>query len=329
MSSEPTGAYGADHDIVDYILGITYEIWEQGGIDLIHQYYSQDCVVWGLDGITHGAAAVVDGTLATLGGFPDRLLIGEDVIWSGDRSSGYYTSHRLLSLATNKGPSNYGPATNRRIRMTNIADCVIEDGVIVREWLVRDNMTLAEQLGADPIAAAEAMAAGRNQEFDDWIRDERSRVQATDLPPFVGPGASPADDPTGFAWRVLASAWRGDQREFDACHAPYSVMHRSPLRQYSGREEIFAYYQQLRHILGDVSFSVDHVASQPFSNNGVDIAIRWTVAGTHKSGMYGVAATDKDLFIMGVTHWHCIDGRIASEATIFDDLALLSQTMVD
>ena len=158
MNNTKTGAYSADDDIVDFILGITFEIWGEGGVELIHQYYAADSIVWGLDGITHGAAEVVDGTRATLQGFPDRLLLAENVVWSGNRADGYYTSHRLLSLATNKGPTIYGPATGIRIRMTNIADCFIKDGMIVKEWLVRDNMTLATQLGAEPLAAARDMA---------------------------------------------------------------------------------------------------------------------------------------------------------------------------
>ena len=165
MHTGRKGAYGADDDIVDFILGITFEIWEEGGVELIHQYYADDCIVYGLDGIVRGAAEMVAGTRATLAGFPDRLLLAENVIWSGDRAQGYYTSHRLLSLATNKGRTIYGPPTGVRIRMTNIADCVVEDGVIVREWLVRDNMTLASQLGAEPVAAARGMAERSTAEF--------------------------------------------------------------------------------------------------------------------------------------------------------------------
>ena len=55
MTEGRTGAYGPDDDIVDFILGITFEIWEERGVELIHQYYAKDCIVWGLDGITHGA----------------------------------------------------------------------------------------------------------------------------------------------------------------------------------------------------------------------------------------------------------------------------------
>lgn len=329
MNATKQGAYGADDDIVDFILGITFEIWEEGGVELIHQYYAADSIIYGLDGITHGAAAVVDGTRATLKGFPDRLLLAENVIWSGNRDDGYYTSHRLLSLATNKGPTIYGPATGVRIRMTNIADCVIEDGVITKEWLVRDNMMLATQLGAEPVAAARDVAERRSDELAEWIDSERVRVGAVQVPESVDKVVTPREDPTAFAWRVLNSCWRGDREVFDTTHAPYSVLHRSPLRHYSGRADVYGYYQNLRRIMGHVRFSVDHVASQPFGHNGVEIAVRWTASGLHEGEVMGVAPSGKPMFILGVTHWRCINDRISAERTVFDDLAVLSQTLVD
>ena len=80
MTAINTGEYGADDDLVDYILGITFEIWEQGNVDLINQYYGPSTVVWALDGITHGATEMIAGTNAMLQAFPDRLLLGDDVI---------------------------------------------------------------------------------------------------------------------------------------------------------------------------------------------------------------------------------------------------------
>jgi len=329
MVDQLTGAYGADDDIVDYILGITFEIWEGGGVDLIHQYYSEDCVIYGLDGITHGAAAVVDGTRATLTGFPNRLLLAEDIIWSGNHKDGHYSSHRLLSVATNTGPTAYGPPTGLRIRMMNIADCVVEEGVITKEWLVRDNMTLATQLGADPIHEARKMAEARSSELIEWIASESQRVSGVEVPESVSVPVSPREDPEAFAWRVLSSCWSGDRELFDTTHAPYTALHRSPLSHYSGRGEVHDYYQNLRRIMGHVHFSVDHVASQPFGENGTDIAVRWTATGFHEGEVLGVKPTGKPMFIMGVTHWRCVNDHIAVEKTIFDDLAVLSQTLVD
>ena len=139
----------------------------------------------------------------------------------------------------------------------------------------------------------------------------------------------PRDDPEGFAWRVIGSCWSGDRETFESTHAPYSVLHRSPFRHYSGRKDVFEYYQHLRDVVGDARFSVDHVASQPFSDNGIDIAVRWSAAGYHQAEVSGVKATGKPMFILGVTHWRCITDHVAIESTIFDDLAVLSQTMVE
>ena len=328
MNSTLKGIYGPDDDLVDYILGITFEIWEQRGVELIHQYYSDDCLVYGLDGITRGAATIVDATWATLEAFPDRNLLAENVIWSGDTCNGY-TSHRLSSRATSKGDTVFGPATGQPIRMTNIADCIVENAVITKEWLVRDNMTLAQQLGADPVEAARGMVERRTPELSAWLAAEGARVQAIEVPDDVNAPVLPRDNPEAFAWKVLSSCWRGDKDVFDTTHAPYSVLHRSPFRHYSGRDAVFEYYQNLRNILGHVHFSVDHIASQPFSDNGVDIAVRWTASGTHDGEVMGVAPTGKPMFILGITHWHCIADHIAIETTIFDDLAVLSQTLVN
>ncbi|MEM9181680.1 MAG: ester cyclase [Pseudomonadota bacterium] len=321
------GAYGADSDIVDYILGITFEIWEERGVELIDQYYAPDCVIYGLDGITRGSETVIHQTWQTLEAFPDRLLLAENVIWSGSRADGYYSSHRLLSRMTNRGPTRYGPATGNPVRMTNIADCVVEEGVITREWLVRDNMTLATQLGAEPMSAARQLAQERSDELSEWLASEADRVRQQ-APRSALPTVAPADDPEGFAWQILKSCWEGDRAGFDACHAPYSVLHRSPFRHFSGRDEVFAYYQSLREALGpDLRYSVDHVAAQPFSSNGIDIAVRWSVAGSHSGTIMEIEPSGHPLFIMGVSHFRCIAGRVAIEMTIFDDLAVLSQAI--
>ncbi len=155
-------AYGADCSVTDYILGITFEIWEEGQVDKILQYYSEDCPVYGLDGITRGAAQMVEQTHATLKAFPDRLLIGDDVIWTGTVSNGF-SSHRVLSPMTNLGDTAFGPATGRSVRVMNMADCEITDGQISREWLVRDNLALVRQLGFDPVEVRARPGGGIRQ----------------------------------------------------------------------------------------------------------------------------------------------------------------------
>lgn len=321
------GAYGADSEIVDFILGITYEIWEERQVELIHRYYAENSVIYGLDGITRGAAAVVSGTRDTQNAFPDRRLMAEDVLWSGDRDSGYYTSHRLMSLMTNEGKTRFGPPTGKRVRTVNIADCVVEDGVIVKEWLLRDNMALVTQLGLDPVTAAGILARTDDPELTAWIESEHERLAALESPAPASSEASPVEDPAAFAWRALAGCWLGDRATFDATHAPYCVLHRSPVLQVSGRDDVYGHYRLLGDALGAARLSVDHVASRAHAQGGIDIAARWSLSATHEGPIQGVAASGKALFILGATHWNCVAGRIARETTVFDELAVLGQAL--
>ncbi len=143
------GTYFGYSDVVSYILGITFEIWEQQQVDTILDYYGKDIEVFSLEGITHGAANMVTGTLATMNAFPDRLLLGDDVIWSGNLERGF-SSHRITSPMTNSGDTIFAPATGKKVRTMNIADCEISSGQITGEWLFRDNLALVTQLGCGP-----------------------------------------------------------------------------------------------------------------------------------------------------------------------------------
>ena len=76
-------------DIVDYILRCTHRIWEEKNVGLCRTHYGEDCVVHTLAGETRGVDQVIANTLATLAEFPDRTLLGEDVIWSEDAPGRY------------------------------------------------------------------------------------------------------------------------------------------------------------------------------------------------------------------------------------------------
>ena len=109
-------------DIADYIIRITDRIWHEQKIDLCLRYYSEDSAIHTLAGDIVGARTVEANTHATLKAFPDRTLDGDNVIWSGDDREGYYSSHLITSRMTNLGPSEFGPATGRRVRIRTRAD---------------------------------------------------------------------------------------------------------------------------------------------------------------------------------------------------------------
>lgn len=68
-------------DIPDFILGITKDIWEDRGIHTLHRYYGPELVVRSPASVIKGNTGIIAATEATLAEFPDRQLLGEDVMW--------------------------------------------------------------------------------------------------------------------------------------------------------------------------------------------------------------------------------------------------------
>ncbi|MEN7341846.1 MAG: nuclear transport factor 2 family protein [Pseudomonadota bacterium] len=312
-----TPQYGPDNDLVDYILGITYEIWEQGQIAFIDRYYSENCLIHALDSTTRGAAAVIEGTRATLQSFSDRLLLAENVVWSGNRAAGFYSSHRLTSPMTNTGDTLFGSATGKVVRIMNIADCVVEDGVITGEWLVRDNLALVQQLGFDPKQAAETLAAAMTPEHAAWLRSEAGAM-LNDAQGLAAADASGGSGSLDFAKSWLETLWTGSATSGLSFYAPYATLYRAPNRYMAGREAILAHYAGWQQRATNARAVVDHVITQPMGHDGTDIAIRWRV-GLER------ADSSRPVFILGVSHLRCASGKITAEWTVFDELAVEAQ----
>jgi len=324
-ATNETGSSNRDHQytgIVDFILGITFEIWEQRQVESIYHYYSNDVEVYSLDGFIRGAEKMVTNTHETLATYPDRLLLGDAVITRGNLQKGF-SSHRITSPMTNTGPSAFGPATKRSVQNMNIADCVINNGQITREWLVRDNLALLKQLGFDPIKAAQRIA----DRFDDtqtlWLQEQYART--LDNQPSV---VTETQDPhSEFVSTVLENCWvTGNSAILEKAYSPYAVLHRAPQQTYSGIEQISAHYANWRNVLPQAGFSVDHICSHSSNDSESLIAIRWSVAGQHSAAFSGCEATGKPIYILGVTHWRVVDNRIVAEWTVFDELAVMAQT---
>ena len=325
-SESPAESYNADSDLVDYILGITFEIWEQGQIEKIHDYYSSNVEVYGLDSMTCSASDMVENTHATLASYPDRLLIADDVITAGTTKKGF-SSHRITGPMTNLGDTAFGPGTGKHIQATNIADCEVNDGLITREWLVRDGLAVIKQLGFDPIDCAKVIAGNFDDRQKAWLSSEFARVSDSKQTRTTSPEET--DEALAFAHEVLTNCWvKGDRKELESVYAPYCLLKRAPFSIYSGRDQVLEHYSNWRDVFPGAKLSVDHVCSQPFDQNKQRIAVRWSVAGFHESEFSGMPASGKPIYILGVTHWQLVDGRISAEWTVFDELAMLAQTQI-
>jgi len=312
-------------DIVDYILRCTHRIWEEKNVGLIDTHYGAACRLHTLAGPVIGVEAVKRNTLATMAAFPDRTLIGEDVIWSEDAPGLFYSSHRIASLMTHLGDdATFGLASGRRALAHTIADCVCVENRIVEEWLVRDNGWLARQLGRDIREIAQRQAAA-DRSADPlqhaWRMGEIERVRSR---PAL---ADRTDRPLA---RTFAQAWGiafdrlliGDAAQM---YAPAADIAWPTGRRAFGPRGFAGLAASLLAALADVAFSVDHLAETALPEGETATAVRWSLAGFHAgAGAWG-APTGRELFILGVSHCRWRNGRILEERTIFDEIAVARQ----
>ena len=316
-------------DFPDYIVRITDRIWHQHQIDKCLDYYTPDCAIHTLAGDIVGAETVVANTRATLESFPDRRLEPDNVIWSDDGDAGFYSSHLITSPMTNLGPSDFGPATGKRVKVITIADCACRDNRIYEEWLARDYSGMAIQMGHDPAVIGQRQAsedAARGFSLIDHHAERFQRTVENPVPKFAMPSDRSAD-PMGLAQFVLGQVWLGGDEEAARQAYDFRVKATYPsLASLYGSGELLPHTRAIFGCFEDVSIAIEHIADIPYLGGaGRDVAVRWCFAGTHaRAGVYG-ETTGKPIVIMGITHWRLINGQIAQEVTIWDDVAVHRQ----
>lgn len=311
-------------DIVDYIIRITHRIWEQKNVGLCYKYYSDICPVFTLGGYSECVEQVVQNTLKTIAAFPDRSLIGENVIWKEEEDKTYYSSHLITSIMTNTGNSDFGLATNKTGRVTTIADCVCFENKIIKEWLVRDNSFLIAQLGIDLIDAAIHFAKIiPNDTFNTWYRDEYDRVRKTTHRTHISF--------TDKSWTVesFVHSWAQtifNQKQFSTLTDFYHVAaaHQWPGgRKSTGLAQISGTIIQWVAQCPDAKMTIDHTSVVGFDGDTIDIALRWSIAGTYAPHMKRLEQLKGNtFFVLGCSHMRVRHQKIIKETTVFDEISL-------
>lgn len=321
-------------DITDYIIRITHRIWEQKNVGLCYDYYGDICPVYTLGAYSESVDLVVQNTLKTIAAFPDRSLIGENVIWNDEGDDTYYSSHLITSIMTNSGDSEFGAATNKTGRVTTIADCVCKENRIIEEWLVRDNSFLVKQLGIEPIDAAKKFARNPvHPTFTKWYASEYERVISHDHRADVAKG----DDYTSlneFDAKQFAHSWLQtifNQKQFSKLVEYY---HLNAALQWPGGRSALGVAQISGTLIQwlaqcpDSKLTFDHIGITYFDEDTCDIAVRWALAGTHSPQQAELEHTRGDkFFVLGASHLRVHKGKIAKEITVFDEVALMANLL--
>ena len=314
-------------DIVDYIVRCTHKIWEEKQVGLIYTHYGHNALVHGTRGDTYGIESVVAGTVQTLAMFPDRRLFADDVIWSGDDEAGYYTSHRITSTAHHSGFGVYGVPTGRKLRYRVIADCVVKENRIVEEWLVRDELSIARQLGLDEAELVKAIAEGwavlRGPESEVQGAVERSKGQ---LPPEpLLPSTAEGFDIEDFVRRAWHYIWnRRMFSEITRLYAPTFECHSASGASCTARATPcsscwIGWPRSPTRACSSITSQCKGTRGRPSCGRALDPA-------RHARGPRHLRQADRQrVRILGISHQHVRDGKFVVEWTVFDELAVMAQ----
>lgn len=315
-------------DFPDYILGITKEIWEDRGISTLHNYYGKDMYLRMPLGTSRGNSGVIAKTMETLVEFPDRELLGEDVIWSGNEDDGMLSSHRLFCTGTHLGDSMFGPATGKKVVFRAIADCYAINNSITDEWLVRDYGGIAKQLGWNSRDLAAKIIEDEGGP-DKCTRPLNSSNYVEG--PYKGRGN---DNEWGRKYAdtihsLMSAELSVIQKDYD----------RSILGEYAGQilargwQEVDKFWIGLRSSFPSAKFSINHQIGREDKHMPPRAALRWSLEGKHDGrGVFG-KPTGADVYIMGMAHAEygaLVKGmpKIRKEYVLYDEVAIWKQILL-
>ncbi|PSL16072.1 polyketide cyclase [Shimia abyssi] len=315
-------------DFPDYIIGITKEIWEDRGIATLHNYYSDDIVVRSPGSVVIGNQNVISATMATLAEFPDRELLGEDVIWSGTPEEGMLSSHRILSTATHLADGVYGKATGKQLRYRILADCHAINNQINDEWLIRDQGAIVRQMGWDPKEYAASLIEAEGGK-EDCVKP---LTPYSDMP---GPYKSTGNDNewgqryVGIISRIMGADIATIEQDYDRAVQSEYVGGKTG----HGRGAVDRFWMSLRASFPNAAFKIEHQIGREDPKMPPRAAVRWSLWGKHEGwGAFG-APTGAEVYVLGISHADfgaliSDQPKIRREYTLFDETSVWKQILM-
>ena len=307
----------------DYILKITKQIWEGKDVDSIGEFYTKDIPVRSPFGITYGNKPVIEATYNTLREFPNRQLMGEDVIWNGNDENGYHSSHRILSKGTHLGDGFYGKPTGKDIYYRVIADCACKDNQVYDEWIVRDQGAMVRQIGYTPKEFAQIMI-----DNEGGLEKANKLFDKNDIKPSNYQPEEVKINSAGERYsKILSKVFRKGYNFQDYNRA--STIYWPGNKIGHGREDVAKLWNSLKDILSESKFSIEHIGCLDEPNKNPRSSIRWFLEGVHSkySENYG-KKTNSKLFFMGINHVELNDDGVIREWVLFDEVAIWKQILM-
>jgi len=210
------------------------------------------------------------------------VLDADNVIWSkdapepGSPNPVFYSSHLITSNMTNDGPSEFGPATGKKVRVITLAECACRDNVIYEEWLVRDYAAIVDQMGFDVSETAKGLAKTDVVDGLDIAANHVEKIAA------IRSGKRFDAQSSDFLTRFFSAIYQNQDWDRLGEFYDFRVGARHPYgRDLYGPAQVQVSLETLLGAFSDVHVSIDHVAEIPYLGNATDVGVRWSLAGKH------------------------------------------------
>ncbi|MEC5212274.1 hypothetical protein RCH06_000808 [Polaromonas sp. CG_9.5] len=313
---------GSYKDVPDFIYGITRAIWEDRGIGAkLQDYYAADILLRAATGFTGTNAGVTAQTLQTLHQFPDRQLVGEDVIWTGYEDGTFLSSHRLTSVMRHTGDGALGKAHGKMVRSRVIADCWVRDQMVVEEWLVRDQAAFANCLGIEPRAMAQEMTNrdirnGRPVSFFTPAHDKPSQYKAM----------IQDDEAVAAVVHGMQRIWQ--DKETQAIRDLYfagAVLHAPGGESRYGHADIDTFVLGYLASFPDAVLKIETARVNRDPHQPVRVAVRWSLTGSHSGYGHFGEPTGAPVYVMAISHFNLTSNKVTADYMVTDEVSIWKQ----
>ncbi len=308
----------------EYILGWTDTIWVDGALGRLPEHYAADMTVHGAYGEIRQVTSVMRGSLMKMSAFPHRVGTAEDVICEQRGETSFISHHRVFHSGPQDGHWTYGPPSRRRVESRHMAICLVRDGLVVEEWVVRDEYRVAMTMGLDPndIARTVAFSAGKGGLY---------HRAASDDPVDVGEsGLRPTDHrkEASMIFEFISEVW--NNRRLDRVKE-FTVrdlfLDTTRARTFTREREYRADLLQMLAPFPDATIEVRDIAVNTAPEQGTRIGVLWRMFGTYDGvPLYG-PPTASSVEVMGASHFLLRGGRIIHEWRVYDEISILAQVM--
>ena len=321
INQKTNNCFTDENEIEKFIYDITEEIWENKQVENIRNYYALDVIVRSPSVTSYDCDTVVQATYKTLEQFPDRELIGEDVISCGSKAGTYLSSHRILSTGTHLGDGFYGKATGKKIIYRVIADCLVVNNIIVEEWIIRDEASILIQLGFNVRNFVEQKINDGSFSKTDIEFTKNAFVQKYILNDCQNEYALKYKD---YFTKLINKNTLSLKDYYDRAAQLYWI---GGELIYT-REKIFEKWNTFLSCFEILKYEVSSNISLSQNRMRPRSALRWRLVCKHNSnGCYG-SATNKEIEIYGIAHAEFGKYGIVREFILIDEISIWKQILI-